>query len=62
MVLLQAWRYTSPVSLENFVHTNLPQVGFELKSLGRQAGVQPIEPTLLVIKIAVKHWELFYLI
>ena len=36
------------ISLIN-VHTNLPQAGFELRSLGPQAGVLPIEPPLLVI-------------
>ena len=30
------------------VHTNLPQAGFELGSLGPRAGVLPIEPPLLV--------------
>ena len=32
-----------------FVHTNLPQAGFELGPLGPQAGVLPTEPPLLVI-------------
>ena len=50
MVLLQAWLYSSPVSA---VHTNLPQAGFELGSLGPQAGVLPFEPPLLVNFYAV---------
>ena len=36
------------LKFRKFVHTNLPQVGFELGSLGPQAGVLPIEPPLLV--------------
>ena len=31
-----------------FVNTNLPQAGFEIGSLGPQAGLLPIEPPLLV--------------
>ena len=34
--------------LRKFVNSNLPQVGFELKSLGSQTGMQPIELLLLV--------------
>ena len=34
--------------LGKFVYTNLPWAGFELGSLGLQAGVQPIEPPLPV--------------
>ena len=34
--------------VQKIVHTNLPQAGFELGSLGPQAGVLPIEPPLLV--------------
>ena len=36
------------LSLGTFVYTNLPWAGFELGSLGPQAGVQPIEPPLPV--------------
>ena len=36
--------------LRKFVHTNLPLTGFELGSLGPQAGMLPIEPPLLVKK------------
>ena len=35
-------------ALKKFVHNNLPQAGFELRSLGLQAGLFPIEPPLLV--------------
>ena len=31
---------------ENLYHSNLPQEGFELRSLRLQAGVLPIEPPL----------------
>ena len=34
------------LDLRKFVHTNLPQAEFELKSLGPQASVLPIEPPL----------------
>ena len=34
--------------LRQFVHTNLPRAGFELRSLGQQANALPIDPTLLV--------------
>ena len=33
--------------LQKFVQTNLAQAGFELKPLGLQAGVLPIESPLL---------------
>ena len=36
------------LSLRIFVHPNLPQVGFELGSLGPQVGLLPIEPPLIV--------------
>ena len=32
------------------VNTNFPQVGFEHRALGQQAGVLPIEPPLLVVE------------
>ena len=35
---------------DKFFHTNLPQAGFELASLGPQAGMQPTEAHLLVQK------------
>ena len=38
---------------QKIVHTNLPQAGFELGSLGPQAGVLPIEPPLLVLILFV---------
>ena len=38
------------LKFRKFVHTNLPQAGFELKSLGLQAGMLPIVPPLLVTK------------
>ena len=34
--------------LRKFVHTNLPQAGFELISLGPQASLLPNHPPLLV--------------
>ena len=39
--------------LRKFVHSNLPQAGFELGSLGSQAGMLPIELPLLVIEKTV---------
>ena len=40
--------YLKGLCLGKFVHTNLPQAGFELGTLGPQAGVIPIEPPLIV--------------
>ena len=56
-----------------FVFTNLPQAGFELRSLNPQADVLPMEPSLLVLFIVIgqfccsyednqnkfKHWKTF---
>ena len=41
----------------NYIHPNLPRAGFELRFLGPQAGVLPIEPLLLVFtsKLTCKH-------
>ena len=36
------------IHLRKFVNTDLPQAGFDLKSLGLQTGVLPIEPPVLV--------------
>ena len=36
------------IPLRKFAHTNLPKAGFELRSLGPQAGTLPTEPPLLV--------------
>ena len=36
------------LQLRKFVHTSLPRVGFELRSLGLQAGMLPIDPPLIV--------------
>ena len=44
------WKQQYNLCLRKFVHTNLPQVGFELGSLGPQAGTLPIELPLLVVK------------
>ena len=41
------------LDFRKFVHTNLPQGGFELGSLGRPV-MLPTEPTLLVVKFNLK--------
>ena len=41
------------LSLIKFVHTELPQVVFELGLLGTQIGVLPNEPPLLGIKVSL---------
>ena len=50
MALNLAWPYISPVSPENLFIQIYPvwQAGFELRSLGQQAVMLPIDPTLLV--------------
>ena len=52
VVLLQSYNTQRKqpyiILLRKFVHTNMPQVGFELGSLRLQADVLPIEPPLLV--------------
>ena len=40
--------------LRKLIHTNLPQAGFKLRSLGPQASVLPIAPTLLVTGFIAK--------
>ena len=47
-LLEKIWGYILVQLVHKFFHTNLPQAGFELRSLGPQAGVLPIEPPLLV--------------
>ena len=45
--------HTYGLHLRKFVHTQLPQVGFELGSLVTQASVQPIGPPLLVVEVVL---------
>ena len=47
------------VWLRQFVNTNFPQVGFELRFLGLKAGRLPFEPPLLVSLVKM-HNKLHY--
>ena len=48
--IFSTWRKQKfSLFLRKFLHTNLPQAGFEFRSLGPQANVLPIEPPLLVM-------------
>ena len=44
-----------------WVHTNLPQAGFELSSLRPKTGVLPIQPPLLVLCMLFGSWFIFNL-
>ena len=45
---LQEYRPPDASQTKNNVYTNLPWVGVELRFMGPQAGMLPIEPPLLV--------------